>query len=262
MPVHYAGQACRMDEILDIAPPARPPGHRGRRPLRRRAYKGRPVGGLGDATVFSFYAIKNMTTGEGGMVTTDDAELAEQVRILRNHGLDANAWNRYSAAGIAVLRRHRAGLQLPHDRLQAALGLRPAAAPARVQRPPRRTRGAATRSAFDEIAGGRDAGHRPEVDDELAPLRHRLRSRASPSAATSSSTELKQRGIGTAVHFLPVHYHPYYRETFGFKPGDYPVAEAEFERLISLPLFPQMTDADVDRVVEPPSRRSLQQHRA
>ena len=90
---------------------------------------------------------------------------------------------------------------------------------------------------------------RPDVTTQLAPLRHPAARRARHRAATSWSAELKQRGIGTSVHYFPVHYHPYYRERFGFQPGDYPVGEAEFERLLSLPLFPLMTDADVDRVV-------------
>ena len=97
MPVHYAGQPCRMDEILDIARRHSLTVIEDAATAAGPRYKGRPVGGLGDATAFSFYAIKNMTTGQGGMVTTNDAELAEQVSALRNHGLDSNAWNRYSA---------------------------------------------------------------------------------------------------------------------------------------------------------------------
>jgi dTDP-4-amino-4,6-dideoxygalactose transaminase len=95
MPVHYGGQPCRMDEILEIAKRRNLLVIEDAATAVGALYKGRPIGSLGDATVFSFYAIKNITTGEGGMVTTDNAALAERVSVLRNQGMDANAWSRY-----------------------------------------------------------------------------------------------------------------------------------------------------------------------
>jgi len=247
MPVHYAGQACRMDEILALA----------RRHSIRviedaahcagASYKGRPIGTLGDATVFSFYAIKNLTTGEGGMVTTDDAGLAERVRVLRNQGQDANAWSRYAVGGAPFYTISLPGFNYRMSDLQAAIGL------PQLRRLPlfnaRRAELAARyTAAFERLSQVETPSVRPDAGMNWHLYVIRLRD--TPLARNDVIESLKQRGIGASVHFLPVHLQPYYRENLGFQPGDYPVAEREFERLISLPLFPQMTDADVDRVVE------------
>ncbi len=246
MPVHYGGQACRMDELLDIA--------RGRdiriiedaAHCAGSAYRGRPVGSLGDATVFSFYAIKNLTTGQGGMVTTDNDQLADRVRLLRNHGLDSNAWNRYSASGSPFYSVLAPGFNYSMTDVQAAIGL------GQLKRLPgfnaRRAELAALYTErFAPIPEVETPVIRPEVTNNWSLYVVRLNGLSITRDAVVD--ELKERGVGTAVHYLPVHLHPYYRETFGFQKGDYPVAEREFERVLSLPMFPLMTDADVDRVV-------------
>jgi dTDP-4-amino-4,6-dideoxygalactose transaminase len=249
LPVHYAGQACRMDEILAIGQ---------RHSLRiiedaataaGATYKGRPIGSLGDATVFSFYAIKNMTTGEGGIVTTDDATLAEKVASLRNHGLDSSAWNRYAKEGRPFYTVTEPGFKYPFTDLQASLGLGQLARltefnARRAQLAERYTR------LFAAIPEVETPAVRPDAGCNWHLYVIRLRLERLRIDRDSFIDELKARGIGTAVHYYPVHYHTYYRERFGFQKGDYPVAEREFERLISLPLFPRMNDTDVDRVVE------------
>jgi dTDP-4-amino-4,6-dideoxygalactose transaminase len=247
MPVHYAGQACRMDEILEIA------RARGIKVIEDAAhgagasYKGRPIGSLGDATAFSFYAIKNLTTGEGGMVTTDDPEIAARVSMLRNQGMDANAWNRYSASGSAFYSVLQPGFNYRMTDLNAAIGL------GQLRRLPefnaQRARLAARYSErFASMTEVETPTVRPEAETNWHLYVVRLHGlRIGRDAVVD---QLKQRGIGTAVHFLPVHLHPYYQETFGYRRGDYPVAEAAFDSMISLPLFPAMTEADVDRVVE------------
>ncbi|MPZ48539.1 MAG: aminotransferase class I/II-fold pyridoxal phosphate-dependent enzyme [Dehalococcoidia bacterium] len=258
MPVHYAGQACRMDEILPLA------RERGIRVIEDAAhcagssYKEQPVGGIGDASVFSFYAIKNMTTGEGGMVTTDDDALASKVRILRNNGLDNNAWNRYSAAGSPFYSVLEPGFNYRLTDLQAAIGI------GQLHRLPqfnaRRSELAARYTeAFAELPEVETPTVRPDVTTNW--YIYVIRLSGLNISRDEVVAELKQRGIGSAVHFLPVHMHPYYRETFGYQPGDYPIAEREFERILSLPLFPQMTDSDVDRVVSA-VEEIVAQHRA
>jgi dTDP-4-amino-4,6-dideoxygalactose transaminase len=248
LPVHYAGQACRMDEILDI-------GRRhGLRVIEDAAtaagatYKGRPVGSLGAATVFSFYAIKNMTTGEGGIVTTDDAALAEKVASLRNHGLDSSAWNRYAKEGRPFYTVTEPGFKYPFTDLQASLGLGQLARLGEFNA--RRTQLA---ERYTRLFASIPEVETPTVRDDAGCNWHiyviRLRLERLCIDRDTFIDELKARGIGTAVHYYPVHYHTYYRERFGFQKGDYPVAEREFERLISLPLFPRMNDTDVDRVV-------------
>ena len=246
MPVHYAGQPCRMDEILAIA------RRHGLLVIEDAAtaagayYRGRPIGSLGDATVFSFYAIKNMTTGEGGMVTTDDAVLAEKVASLRNHGLDSNAWNRYAKEGQPFYTVTEPGFKYPFTDLQASLGL------GQLRRlrefNEKRTRLAALyEKLFARVPEVETPTVRPEVESNWHLYVVRLREAGISRDAFIAA--LRERGIGTAVHYLPVHYHPYYRERFGFGKGDYPVTEREFERLVSLPLFPLMSEADVERVV-------------
>ena len=247
MPVHYGGQPCRMDELLEIG------RRRGLRVIEDAAhaagasYAGRPVGCLGDATAFSFYATKNMTTGEGGMLTTDDTELAEKARLLRAHGLSADAWKRFTAAGSAFYEVTTPGFNYRMTDFQAALGRGQLARLGEINA----TRGRlAVRydRRLDGVAEVETPATRPEVEHawHLYALRLRLeRLRISRDVFVE---ELRQRGVGTSVHFIPIHYHAYYREGFGFNKGDFPVAEDAFERLISLPLYQSMSEADVDRV--------------
>jgi dTDP-4-amino-4,6-dideoxygalactose transaminase len=246
MPVHYGGQPCRMDEIAAIC---RPGGIRIIEDAAHAAgsrYRDRPVGSLGDATVFSFYPVKNMTTAQGGMLTTDDAALAEQARILRNHGMDTNAWNRYTAGGTPFYTVTAPGFNYGMTDLQAALGL------VQLKRLPEfNHRRAHLAGMYTRLLERLPEIETPRVRSEVTSNWHLyvVRLRDLDVGRDTVIEGLRERGIGTAVHFLPIHYHPYYRERFGFCRGDYPVAEREFERLISLPLFPGMAESDVERVV-------------
>ena len=247
MPVHYGGQACRMDEILELA--------------RRRnlmviedaahcagsGYKERMVGNIGDLAAFSFYPVKNMTTGQGGMVTTNNKELADQVSALRNHGLDSNAWNRYSSEANRLFYTMGApGFNYGMFDLLASIGL------GQLNRLPefnekRRVLAEHYTRAFAGLRQIETPTVRPEVKTNWHLYVIRLGDAEVSRAELAAG--LKERGIGTSVHYYPVHYHPYYRERFGFQKGDYPVTETEFERILSLPLFPKMTEGDVERVV-------------
>jgi dTDP-4-amino-4,6-dideoxygalactose transaminase len=247
MPVHYAGQPCRLDEIRDVA------RRHNLKVIEDAAcavgskYKGRPVGAISDAAVFSFYAIKNMTTAEGGMVTTADPELAQQVAILRNQGTDTNAWKRYSEAGQPFYTLLAPGFNYRMTDVHASIGL------GQLRRLPEFTRRRTELAKrytdlFAAVPEVEPPSVRSEVDTNWYIYVIRLRDSAAPRNQVIE--RLKARAIGTAVHYLPVHYHPYFREHFGFRRGDYPVTETEFERLISIPLFPLMKDSDVERVVE------------
>jgi dTDP-4-amino-4,6-dideoxygalactose transaminase len=248
MPVHYAGHACRMDEVLDIARRHGLVVIEDAATAAGAAYKGRPVGSLGDMTAFSFYPIKNMTTGQGGIVTTDNPKYAEKLASLRNHGLDSNAWNRYSAeASRAFYTLSEPGFNYGMFDLLAAVGL------GQLRRLPEfNARRAELAAAYTRLFADVPQIETPTVSPDVTSNWHLyvIRLRDTTLARDDLVTALKSRGIGTSVHYYPVHYHPYYRETYGFRPGDYPVCEAEFERILSLPLFSQMTDADVERVVE------------
>ena len=246
MPVDYAGQPCRMDEIMAIARRHNLKVIEDAACAAGSRYKGRPVGSIADASVFSFYAIKNMTTGEGGMVTTADAEVAERVSVLRNQGMDQNAWRRYAEGGMPFYTISTPGFNYRMTDLAASIGL------GQLRRLSafieRRTELATHyHDMFCEVPQVEVPAVRSEAETNWYIYVIRLRDGTVPRNEVVE--RLKAKGVGASVHYLPIHYHPYYREHFGFKRGDYPVTESEFERLISLPLFPQMSDSDVERVV-------------
>jgi len=248
IPVHFAGEPCDMDAILAIARP------RGIRVLEDAAhaigaaYRGRPIGSIGDATAFSFYATKNITTGEGGALATFDQALSDRVRILTLHGMTRDAWNRYDAGGSWRYDIVEFGFKDNLTDLAAALGRRQLAKLERLTE-------ARTRIAMRYIANLRDEPllTLPAFDEANRHAWHlfvvRVDNRRSPVHRDDVIRRLAERGIGTSVHFIPLHFHTAYRK-LGYQPGDFPVSERIFEGAISLPLFPAMTDADVDFVCE------------
>lgn len=258
MPVHYAGQACRMEELWTIA------GERGLRVIEDAAhafgttYRGEPVGRTPDAAVFSFYATKNLTTGAGGMITTDDDRVAEEVRRRRMHGLSAEAWGRYTESGTPFYQVVVPGFNYTMGDMEAAIGLvqlrRADALLARRRAIAERY--AALLGDVPEVALPRE--REPGHSWHLYVIR--LRREALSIDRDAFLRAMREEGIGTSVHFIPLHYHPYYRETFGWKRGDYPRAEAAFEEIVSLPLYTRMRDADVERVAQA-VRRIVERHR-
>ena len=208
---------------------------------------GRSVGAFGDATVFSFYPTKNVTSGRGGMLTTDDDALAERCRLLALHGMSNDAWDRYTARGSWAYQVLAPGYNYAMSDLQAALGHAQFSRLAEFQR---HRRALATRiserlSALPELI-------LPVEREGTTHAWHLYVVRIRPEMLTISRdefiVEMKERGIGTSVHFIPIHHHPYYRETYGWAPGDFPAADEAFETMLSLPLYTRMTDAEADRV--------------
>ncbi|HXF52331.1 MAG TPA: DegT/DnrJ/EryC1/StrS aminotransferase family protein [Dehalococcoidia bacterium] len=258
IPVHYAGQACRMEELRAIA------RERGLRVIEDAAhafgttYRGDPVGRTPDAAVFSFYATKNITTGAGGMVTTDDDRLAEEVRRRRMHGLSADAWDRYTESGTPFYKVVAPGFNYAMGDIEAAIGLTQLrrADALLARRRALAEQYAALLGDLPEIAlpEEREPGHSWHL------YVIRLRRGALSIDRDAFLRAMREEGIGTSVHFIPLHYHPYYRETFGWKRGDYPQAEAAFEEIVSLPLYTRMSDADVERVAKA-VRRIVERHR-
>ncbi|MFH0777903.1 MAG: DegT/DnrJ/EryC1/StrS aminotransferase family protein [Candidatus Eisenbacteria bacterium] len=249
VPVHYAGHPCRMDEIGDIA------GGRGIPVVEDAAhalgatYEGRSVGTMSEVTCFSFYAIKNITTGEGGAVVLDDAKLADLIRLYSLHGMSKDAWKRYASTGSWYYEVLYPGFKYNMTDMQAALGL------AQLEKLndflARRERLA---SLYDKAFSEMEAIGTLSVGTNVKHARHlypillnldRLR-----IDRARFIEELRAENIGTTVNFMPVHMHPYYRERFGYKTGDFPVAENAYARLISLPLYPRMTDRDAADVIE------------
>ncbi len=248
MPMHHGGSACRMREILDIA------RAHNLRVVEDAAHGlgtyegGRRVGSFGDATVFSFYPTKNVASGRGGMLTTDDDALAERGRLLALHGMSNDAWDRYTERGSWAYRVLAAGYNYTMSDFQAALGH---AQFSRIDDFQRTRRTLAQRyherlAALPEII-------LPSEREDTTHAWHlyvvRLRHEMLTISREEFIAEMKEQGIGTSVHFIPIHHHPYYRETFGWAPGDFPLADEAFESMVSLPLYTRMTDRDVDRVV-------------
>lgn len=259
IPVHMAGQPCRMDELLDIAHQYDLRVIEDAAHAIGASYKGQRVGSMSDATAFSFYATKNLTTGEGGMLTTNNEELAEVARNLRLHGLSHHAWKRYQAVGSWYYEVIAPGFKYNMTDIQASLGLHQLA---RIDQftEVRQHYAAIYSEAFAAI---------PEIQipvagPDLTHAWHLYIIRLTPDALTINRDhfieELKAENIGTSVHFIPLHLHPFYQAEFGYAPGDFPITEAVYQGAISLPLYTRMTEADIYTVIEA-VQRIVERHR-
>jgi dTDP-4-amino-4,6-dideoxygalactose transaminase len=247
VPVHFAGRPADMEAILAIAQ------KRGLLVIEDAAhaiesvFHGKKIGSISPLTCFSFYVTKNMTTAEGGMVTTDDPELAQRIRIFGLHGLSADAWNRFSdqgyrhydvifpgfkynltdlaaSLGLAQLPKLEAWLRRREDvwgRYQEAFKNLPLTLPEPPAPDTLHARHLYTVLIHDEAHVGRDA----------------------------FMAEMHKRRIGTGVHYRALHTHPYYRDRWGYRPHQFPNAYAIGEQTVSLPLSPKLTDQEIDRIV-------------
>ena len=220
-------------------------------PSRIGGPAGRYAGTFGRAGAFSFYATKTITTGEGGMLVTDDDAIADRARVMSLHGISRDAWNRYAAGGSWYYEIEDAGYKYNMTDIAAALGLvqlerADELLAARRALADDYTRGFRASAVADllqlpaDAADGSHAWHLYIIRLELARL-------AVDRAAVIAA--LHEQGIGASVHFIPLHLHPYYRRQWGSRPEDHPVATAEYERVISLPIWPGMTPHDVGRVI-------------
>ncbi|QHA01548.1 DegT/DnrJ/EryC1/StrS family aminotransferase [Dehalobacter restrictus] len=249
IPVHLAGLPCEMDEIMVIAKKYSLFVLEDAAHGTYTKYKDRMVGTIGDAAAFSFYATKNLATGEGGMVTTNDDELANKMRVLSLHGMSRNAWNRFSEKGSWYYEIEYPGYKYNMTDIQAAMGMTQLAKLESMQAR-REVIWRRYNAAFSKL---------PEIEVPIdfayaRHARHLYMIRLNLDKLTVDRAAfielLKEENIGTSVHYIPLPYHPYYRDTFGYKPGDFPKTEALYERIISLPLYPRMSDADVQDVIE------------
>lgn len=249
IPVHFAGLACEMDAILEIARKHKLRVIEDAAHALPTRYRGKLIGAHEtDATVYSFYATKTITTGEGGMIVTRDAEIARRCRTMRLHGISRDVFDRYTstkpswhyevvapgfkynmpdlaaAVGIQQLKkawRFQAQRQALAERYNAAFAALPVSLPPQAE------------------AGDLHAWHLYVI---------RLREDA-PLQRDEFIQRMAERGIGCSVHFIPLHQHPYWRDTYLLKPEDFPAAQAAYEHAVSLPLYTRMTEADQQRVI-------------
>jgi dTDP-4-amino-4,6-dideoxygalactose transaminase len=248
MPVHLYGHPCEMEAILDIASRHNLHVVEDAAHALPATYKGRMVGTLGTLTAFSFYATKNLTTGEGGMLT-GQRELIELARPWSLHGLTRDAYKRYTAQGSWYYEVVLPGFKCNMSDMQAALGLQQLRKLSKFQQ--RRT--AIVRRYNQGLAHFEELERpveRPGVVSawQLYPLRLNLNSLAIDR--NRFIEELRRRNIGCSVHFIPVHIQPYYAQKYAYEPEGYPVAYSNYLRLVTLPLNLRMSDLDVEDVLD------------
>jgi dTDP-4-amino-4,6-dideoxygalactose transaminase len=248
MPVHFGGQACRIEEIGDIA------GRRNLAVLEDAAHGfgaevgGRRLGDFGDATAFSFYATKNLTTAEGGAISTSDGELARRLRLLSYHGMSRDSWERHTDRGSWYYEVEIAGYKSNLNDVLASLGLSQLE---RIDELIERRRLLASRlterlspSPYFELPverpGNRHTWHLYVIQLNLDKV---------SIDRDAFIRALTEENIGSSVHFIPIYRHPFF-SPYGGDPNDFPACESYFSRCISLPLYPDMEERDVDDVVE------------
>jgi dTDP-4-amino-4,6-dideoxygalactose transaminase len=249
LPLHFAGRPTDIDAVIDLAEA------RGLRVLADGAHAisatldGRKIGSMADATSFSFYVTKGITTGEGGIVTSPDPEITDRIRRLSLHGMSSDAWKRYSDRGPWYYEVLEAGYKYNMNDVQAALGL------CQMERVDEfRTARERIAEAYREGLADDDAVRTPSRFDRGRHAWHLYTIQVEPGLLTIGRDQfiraLLDEGIGVSVHFIPLHYHPYFRDRLGLGPGSFPATEAYFERAVSLPIYPSMTEGDVSDVIE------------
>jgi len=253
--VHIAGRPVEIERLVSLLEPSgiavvEDAAHAF--PSRIGGPSGRYAGTIARAGAFSFYATKTITTGEGGMLVTDDDSIAERARIMSLHGISRDAWNRYAASGSWYYEIEDAGYKYNMTDIAAALGI------VQLERAEellasRRSIAAAYSEGFRASAGA-DLLELPEDAVDGSHAWHLYIVRLELERITLDRAEviaaLREAGIGASVHFIPLHLHPYYRRRWNARPEDHPVATREYERVISLPIWPGMSAGDVRRVVD------------
>lgn len=267
MPVHYGGQVgdaagtqklarrFNLKIIEDAAhccpafytaePDSKPPAGGGTEPQPDWL----PVGHMADISCYSFYANKTITTGEGGMACTQSDELAERMRIMSLHGISRDAWKRFTAEGSWYYEILAPGFKYNMTDVAAAIGIHQLRKADALHR--KRAQHAA---AYTRLLANIEELVLPVEQPRRVHSWHlyvvRLRLDRLKIDRAQFIAELQRRGVGTSVHWMPLHMHPYYRQTFGYVPEDLPVAASLYEEIVTLPLYPEMTEADLSYVAD------------
>ncbi len=254
MPVHFAGQVCDMDRILAISR---------RHNLKivedaahavgsARQMDGRGmvrVGTIGDVSCFSFYATKNITTAEGGMVTTEDDELAAKMAVASLHGMNRDAWKRYDSSGSWFYEIHDTGFKYNLSDVHAAIGV------AQLKRADELMRcRQAIAHAYNEAFASEPALEIPHTEAGVEHAWHLYVLRLRPEMLRIDRNRLiellRERGVGTSVHCIPLNTMDFYQQRYGYRTGDFPIAEDVYSRCLSLPIFPTMAPEDLSHVID------------
>jgi len=249
IPVHYAGQPADLDEINQLAKTYNLKVIEDAAHSLPSYYKGKKVGSISDVTVFSFYATKTLCTGEGGMICSNNEEFSERTRLMRMHGMNRDAWKRYSDACSWYYEIVGPGFKYNFTDLQAALGI---VQLRKVDEMLEMRKHIA--ALYTKELCGNEYIYLPVIKADRETSWHlypiRLNLEALKIGRNDFINELKDLGVGTGVHFMPVHQHQFYKDSLSLNNSDFPVANDAFERLISIPIYPGLTDAEVTKVIE------------
>ena len=248
VPVHVAGSPCDMDAIQATADAFGLAVVEDAAHALPTVYRDRRIGAGRNLCMFSFYATKSLPSGEGGMVTTNDDGMAQRIKMMRVHGITRDVWDRYQSATAKWFYEVAApGFKYNLSELAAAIGIHQLR---KVDRFHQRRQAIARRytGAFADVAG-------LTCPRELPGTAHAWHLYIVGVAAAAGGRDrfiakMARRGIGTSVHFIPLHLHPYYRDRYGFRPEDFPNALRAYQDAVSLPIYTRMTDGDVERVID------------
>jgi perosamine synthetase len=249
MPVHFGGQPCDMKPILEIARRHRLYIIEDAAHALPAKYRGQTVGAIGDITCFSFYATKTITTGEGGMATTDNPEWASRMKMMSLHGISHDAWKRYTKEGAWYYEVVSPGFKYNLTDIGAAIGIEQLKK-CDAFNAARNHIANAYNERFSELVEIQTPLCKPDVQHAWHLYVIQLRLERLKITRDQFIEALKERGVGTSVHFIPLHLHPYYRNTFGYAPDDFANATEAYQRIISLPIYPRMTESDIGHVIE------------
>lgn len=243
IPVDFGGLPCDLKEITHIAQENDLSVFEDAAHSMGAEYNGKKIGTLADTTSFSFYATKNMTTGEGGMITTEDDELAEKMRLLRLHGISHDAWKRYTKEGSWYYEIELCGWKYNMTDIQASLGIHQLK---KIDRFCKIRKQYA--DLYSKYLSNTEGLILPREEDGKKHVFHLYPLLLEDYDRNQFIQEMTQRGIGCSVHFIPLHLHPFYQRTFKYAKGDFPNAEWTYEREVSLPLYPGMSPHDLSHV--------------
>jgi dTDP-4-amino-4,6-dideoxygalactose transaminase len=248
IPVHLAGQPCEMDAIHALARVHHLRVIEDAAHALPSEYRGKRVGQISEFTCFSFYATKTLTTGEGGMITTDNLEAANRMRLMRLHGIERDAWKRYRGDGFWFYEVLEAGFKYNLTDLQSAIGLVQLAKCEAMKQARERIA-----QRYSDAFSSREELVIPTIRQDRSTSWHlyvlRLRLDRLNKDRNGFIEGLHRRGVACSVHFIPLHLQPYYRRAYGYQPGDFPRAEREYHSCLSLPIYPGMTELEINHVI-------------
>lgn len=249
VPVHMAGRPCNMDAITDIAQRHNLIVIEDAAHAIETVYKGKKIGNISQLTCFSFYVTKNIITGEGGMVTTNNPDFADKIKMYGLHGMSRDAWKRFSDDGYKHYQVVFPGFKYNMMDIQAAIGIHQLdRIEAGLQR--RNEIWDIYNKAFANLPVSLPAPDEPDTLHARHLYTLMIDEQESGISRDAFMNTLHKMNIGTGVHYLGVHLHPYYIDRFGFKPEDYPNATWVSERTVSIPLSPSLTNEDIEYVID------------